>query len=326
MNKLSLILAITTYNRIEYLKECLDSWNRTRSTNVVWHLVIADDGSNDGTLEYLSQLKLNNCEITVLKNNRIGVHQQVNTILNYLEQIQFDFCFKIDDDISFLKPGWDHLYYDTAINSGNHHLVFCDENWSTEQFLHKPKTSKKHALIGRVPKMHAHGFFYTITPNIIDKVGYMDVASFGYRGMGHVDYTARCAKAGFTDQETPWDALNSNSYITATKHNYKSVIPNTATSVYDSFNRERKEQIILQKNRIYIKRQEVDPGLFPKFEDELIIALTHKMSNFETEKKELVTWYETEIKKITNWHLSQYEYLPKWFLKLGKLFKLKKLK
>lgn len=319
------ILAITTYNRIEYLKECLDSWNNTRSKAVTWKLVVADDGSNDGTLEFLDQLQFENCEVMILKNTRLGVHQQMNTVLKYLEQIEFDFCFKADDDVCFLKSGWDHLYHETAISSGNDHLVFCDENWSKEQFLDKPIIEKRKELIGRVPMMHAHGFFYTLTPRLIEKVGYMDVQSFGFRGMGHVDFTNRCARAGFTNENTPWDVVDSNTYISATKTEYQSVLPNSTTSVYDSYNRDKKEKIILQRNRIYVKNQDVDFNLFSKFKEELITALSNKVTHFDNEKQELVSWYKTEIKKITKWHLSQYKHLPKWYLKLGKLFKLIKL-
>ena len=320
------VLTITTFNRIEYLKECLDTWNKTRSKDVTWQLVVADDGSNDGTLEYLKQLKFEDCEVNIIRNNRIGVHQQMNTILSHLANINFDFCFKIDDDISFLKSGWDELYHKIAMTSGNHHLVFCDESWGKEQFLDKSIIEKDKNLIGRVPMMHAHGFFYTITPQILEKVGYMDVQSFGFRGMGHVDYTVRCARAGFTNEETPWDILDSNSYISATKQDYQSVLPNRATSVYDSFNRERKEKVILQRNRIYVKNQEIDLDLYSKFKEELIDALSDKVIHFDKEKKELISWYDSEIKKINEWHLDQYKHLPKWYLKFGKLFKILKLK
>ncbi len=202
-------LAITTFNRLNYLKACLDSWIQTRSIDVDWTLIIADDGSDDGTTDYLDSLKIKNAKVVVIKNKRLGVHQQMNTILNYLETIDYDFCFKIDDDIAFLKTGWDKLYYEAAIKTGNHHLVFCDENWCKEQFLDKPKIER--VLNGRVPMLHTHGFFYTLTPHVIEKVGFMDVESFGFRGMGHVDYTIRCARAGFTNHEfTPWDVPNSN--------------------------------------------------------------------------------------------------------------------
>lgn len=316
------ILTITTFNRLQYLKACLDSWGKTRSTDINWKLIIADDGSTDGTLEYLNAIKFENTEVIIIKNERIGVHQQMNTILKRLQNINFDFCFKIDDDITFLKSGWDELYYTTAMETGNHHLVFCDENWCTDQFLGSKALAK--GLVGNVPMLHAHGFFYTLTPQVVEKVGYMDVDSFGFRGMGHVDYTMRCARAGFTNEVTPWDMLNSNAYISATKHDYKSVLPSTPIHAYDTYNRERKESIILQKGRIHIPFQDIDPNIYLKFKEELIEALSDKVVNFESDKYEIVSWHEQENKKMRNWYNSQYKHLPNWYIKLGKLFKLVK--
>lgn len=51
----------------------------------------------------------------------------MNTVLNYLETINYDFFFKVNDDITFLKSGWDELYYKTTIKTRNHHLIFCDQ-------------------------------------------------------------------------------------------------------------------------------------------------------------------------------------------------------
>ena len=273
-----------------------------------------------GQLEYLDSLKTDKIKLVVIKNKRLGVHQQMNTILSRLESIQYAFCFKVDDDITFLKSGWDDLYYKTAMESINHHLVFCDENWGTEQFLKKPKVEG--SLIGKVPMLHAHGFFYTFTPHVIEKVGFMDVDSFGFRGMGHVDFTMRCARAGFTNQDTPWDVPNSNTYISATKHGYKSVLPATPIHVYDGYNRDRKELVILQKDRIYISNQPINANLYIQFKEELIDALSDKVVNFELDKKEVVDWYENEIDKIKDWHENQYNYLPRWYLSFGKVFKI----
>jgi len=317
---MTFVLAITTFNRLKYLKKCIDSWSNSKSNEVIWTVIIADDGSTDGTLEYLEVLKIEDVKIHILKNNRIGVHQQMNTLLDFLEGIDYDFCFKVDDDIAFLKSGWDELYYQVAMETGNHHLVFCDENWCSEQFLATPVVSNQ--LRGSVPVLHAHGFFYTLTPQVLEKVGFMDVDSFGFRGMGHVDFTMRCARAGFSNEDTPWDVLNSNTYISATKQEYKSVLPATPVHVYDACNRIRKENEILQTDRIFIPSQPIDTNLYAKFKAELITALSDKVINFELEKKEVVDWYENEIEKINDWHENQYNYLPKWFLFIGKGFKI----
>jgi glycosyltransferase involved in cell wall biosynthesis len=163
------ILAITTYNRINYLKDCLDSWDSTRSLQNSWTVIVADDGSSDGTLKYLQTKQFNNCDVILLQNNRIGVHQQTNTIIEKLETLPFDMCFKIDDDLLFLKEGWDILYYKTAIETNCPHLVFCDRSWSSEQLLKTPK--ENNTLVGSVSKLNVHGFFYTLTLPVIKTVG-----------------------------------------------------------------------------------------------------------------------------------------------------------
>ncbi len=314
------VIAITTYNRVEYLKKCIHTWVETKNNNVSWVLVVADDGSTDGTLDYLSSLNIENTTIVILQNNRLGVHQQMNTILSSLENTDYDFCFKVDDDITFLKPGWDKLYYETAQQTGSHHLIFCDENWCSEQFLEKPKTEK--TLIGNVPMLHAHGFFYTFSPEVIKKVGSMDTQSFGFRGMGHVDFSMRCARAGYTNEDTPWDVLNSNQYISATKQDYKSVLPNSTTAAYDEFNRKRKEEIIQDKQRVFIPQKDIDPDIYIKFKGDLIKALSDKVTNFEVEKSELISWYENEFSTQKKWYSNRFDYLPNWYIKLGKIFKL----
>ncbi|MFT6947576.1 MAG: glycosyltransferase involved in cell wall biosynthesis [Vicingaceae bacterium] len=316
------ILSVTTFNRINYLKSCINSWVDTRSENETWKLLIADDGSTDGTLNYLDQLSIDNCEIITIKNNRIGVHQQMNTILHRLETISFDMCFKVDDDITFLKKGWDYLYLEQAIKTGYDHLVFCDTNWCTEQQIKEP--IQEGGLIARTFIKNAHGFFYTITPQILKKVGYFDADSFGFRGMGHVDFTMRCARAGFTSTNGPWDIVDSNNYICASKENYQSVLKLSAITAYDEYNRVEKEEIINQVDRIYIPLKKIDRFIYNSFQDELILALTNKVQNFEKEKGKEIYWYKNEIHKIKNWYESQYDHLPNWFVKIGKLFKLLK--
>ncbi|MDB3887359.1 glycosyltransferase family 2 protein [bacterium] len=316
----NLVLAISTFNRKDYLASCIESYVATRNNNYQWTLVIADDCSTDQTHEYLNELMIDNTKIVILKNERIGVHQQMNTILNHLETINYDFCFKADDDITFLKSGWDDLYFKTALVTGNHHLVFCDENWCIEQLLETKVLSNN--LVGNVPTLHAHGFFYTLSPQVTDKVGFMDVNSFGFRGMGHVDYTMRCARAGYTNKDTPWDIIDSNNYISATKHNYKSVLPSISTSAYDEYNRAQKETIILKKNRIYVPFQNTNTNIYKEFKNQVIEALSDKVLNFDKEKKELVTWYEEEISKIKKWYTNKYDFLPNWYIVLGKIFKL----
>lgn len=318
------ILAITTYNRLSYLKGLIDSWKKTKSENINWHIVIADDGSNDGTIKYIESLRIADTQLTLIKNNRLGVHQQMNTIIKKLETIDFDFCFKVDDDIEFLKPGWDNLYYKTVINTGYEHLVFCEDKWSQEQFLNNEIF--KGDLVSKINILNVQGCFYTLTPNIINKVGYFDAKQFGFRGMGHVDYTARCCRAGYNDINNPFDVKNSNEYISAKKNNYQSSINKEFINRYDSFKRKEKEIIILNNNRIYIPLVDIDSDIYIKFEKELLnisFLEIEKQQNIINKQKQTIEWFENENKKIKSYYNKKYEFLPKWYKVIGSLLEKK---
>ena len=93
-----LIYMITTYNRVNLLKTTINSWENTRNKYYKWTLIIADDGSDDGTLQYIETLKFSNVDIILVKNSRRGVHYQTNTLIQVAARLTFDFGFKSDED------------------------------------------------------------------------------------------------------------------------------------------------------------------------------------------------------------------------------------
>lgn len=308
----SFILSITTYNRLNYLKELLNSWLITKSDDVNWKIIIADDGSTDGTVEYIENLSFDGVEIILIKNKRIGIHQQMNTVIEKLDGNNFDICFKVDDDIEFIRSGWDKLYYNAILQSGYEHLVFCDNNWQSHQFM--DKSIIKNNLIGKTSLLNSHGFLYTITPNIIKKVGYFNSKEFGFRGMGHVDYTARCCRAGYNDINNPFDVVSSNDFISATKRNYKSAIKSQLIALYDSYNRNRKEDIILNNENIYIESSVINQNILEEFNSELLkISLLEidKLNEEIVKKDQVIDWYDKEITKIKQYYHKKYDSLPK---------------
>lgn len=314
------VLAITTYNRLHFLKKCIESWDKTKSNDVNWTLVVADDGSTDGTIAYLNSLNYKNVDTIIIKNNRIGVHQQMNTVLQKLENINYDFGFKIDDDIAFLQPEWDTNYYHKAIKTGYHHLVFCEQKWEKEQFL--PKPILRNDLIAYTPLVNTHGFFYTFSKEMINKVGYFDVDNFGFRGMGHVDFTARASRAGYNNLNNPFDISDSNQYLTAHNLKYTGALNKTWINAYDEYCRKKKEEIVLAKNRIYIPFKEIKLNIYNSFLNDVITALSHKVEQSEQKSINEKKWYLQEKEKIDNWYQSKYAHLPNWYVKAGGIFKL----
>jgi len=204
------VLAITTYNRLNYLKECVDSFIDTRSDTFSWQLIIADDHSTDGTKEYLKELEEKHNAI-IIHNDRSGIHHQVNSIIKALSNIEFDLCFRCDDDITFLKNGWDRMYWKTIQRTGYDHLIFYDKNWLPHVNLARPNQFGK--LVSNCTPENIQGAFYTLTKEVIDKVGYIDEQQFGTSGLGHIDYSFRCCRAGFNVIAHPFDVNRSNEFI-----------------------------------------------------------------------------------------------------------------
>ncbi len=300
------VVAITTFNRINFLKVLIDSFKKAcDNDNKEWLIIIADDGSNDGTIDYIESLNIQNIPIILIKNNRQGVHHQFNTIVAELEKIDFDYCFKCDDDIEFVKSGWEQTYIQAIKSSGYDHLCHFDPSWRPDKNFKKPVV--KDGLISYCEPKDVQGAFFTLTPNVIKKVGYMDTNNFGFRGVGHVDYTMRACRAGFNDINSPFDAVNSNDYIQHQTENYSSAlnvhIQNALESDKES---RRKYELIKNTERVYIPYFDSAPSITKGVEVDL---LKSRIEALEKEKE----WYE-----------KTYGHQPKWYIRFGKL--LKKLK
>jgi glycosyltransferase involved in cell wall biosynthesis len=254
------VLAVTTYNRLNYLKNLINSWLEHRNVYAEWTLIIADDGSTDGTIEYIDNLELLVKKI-IIKNKRKGIHHQVNQIIKILSDIEFDICFKSDDDLEFLRTGWDDKYFEAVKCSGFDHLVFHDERWPGGKYKGYKHKIEEEQLISRIDAYNCQGAFYTITPRVIKEVGYFDINIFGLCGYGHVDYTARCCRVGLNREDILFDLKESNDYLRNRIQDYieapneMRLIENTPKLL------EKKYKALYNDNRIYIPYNEVERDL-----------------------------------------------------------------
>jgi len=262
-----LVLAVTTYNRGDYLRECLGSWAATRNPAYRWLVIVADDGSTDGTLDYLRRPDIG-ADCHVIRNQRRSVGGQCNTIFDVCRRLDFAVGFKVDDDILFKQPGWDDLYLNAMQASGFQHL--CQINiklWNSERRPRIPlaverplKTDPSGTCVAYTDVYDCMGCFFTFTPETMAKVGDVDEANFPIRGDWHIDYSARLCRAGYNCAETFFDAKGSNDYLDI-QNNLKSVYRRSlalqgpemaATSGPAEI--ERRRRVVHDERRVFVQR------------------------------------------------------------------------
>lgn len=249
---LKFVLAVTTFNRLEYLKSCIQSFLQTRTVSplISWKIIVADDGSMDGTKDYLRELQ-SKYDAHIILNERTQIHHQVNTILKFLSNKDFDVCFKCDDDVVFQKSGWDKLYWQTLERTGYHHLIYYDKNWRPHINLEHPISSG--FLEANCSAENIQGAFYTLTKDIIEDVGYFDTQRFGSSGLGHVDYSFRCCRAGFNVLHHPFDVKDSNDFIRLqSADSYRSALTSKYKSLFNSKEIEAYKKRVMHLDRKYI--------------------------------------------------------------------------
>jgi hypothetical protein len=139
----------------------------------------------------------------------------------------------------------------------------------------------------------------------------MDCENFGFRGLGHVDYSIRCARAGFNDPNFIFDVKNSNEYISCSSENYKGALPQELVNSLDNQNDyNRKKELINDEKRIFIDYNENKKSLNNQTEISLWNqAIQRKLDEIELINKEK-DWYKNELSKTKEYYFNVYERLP----------------
>jgi GT2 family glycosyltransferase len=96
---------MATFNRLELTKQSISSIIETASDNIPYMISVLDNGSTDGTPDYLKNLfdekKIHNL---VLMPKNIGISKAHNILWKHYDDID---CYaKIDNDVTFNKKNW----------------------------------------------------------------------------------------------------------------------------------------------------------------------------------------------------------------------------
>ena len=116
-------IGIVTYNRVDYLKSCIESlFKTTHDGKLFSNLVIISD-ADDATSEFLR----NNERVCIIKNaKRQGYVRSFNATLEKLIDLDSDIMFSVTDDVIFKESGWIQFYVDAIQKTGINYFVCMD--------------------------------------------------------------------------------------------------------------------------------------------------------------------------------------------------------
>jgi len=189
---------IITYNRLNLLERALDSV--LLQTYKKLEIIVVDDNSTDGTIEYLDTIQAVNSNVKVYSNeiNRGACFSRNVAISNATGK----FITGLDDDDYFL-PDRIEVFYNNRHLLNEYALLYTDSIWKTKGGLSKAKINK---------------FFPS-------EIGFKELLAFNFIGNQVFTKTDILQKILFDETMPAWQDLEC--WLNVLKNNYKATkIPN----------------------------------------------------------------------------------------------------
>ena len=174
-------IGIITYERLGLLERLVESV--AELTTSPHRLVVADDGSADGTVDWCRDRGLH-----VVSGENRGVAWNKNRALFALTQLGCDPLVLIEDDAYPEVPGWEG---DWIVGTRSwHHLAY-----------HHPKAARHTVSGAGTPEdpfvsPAASGVCLSVSAEVLERVGFFDSRFRGY-GHEHAEWTTRIKRAGY---------------------------------------------------------------------------------------------------------------------------------
>lgn len=156
----------TAWNRLEFTRASFELLKRNTGWNHVSRLVVYDDGSEDGTREYLEQAG-HDIGVPGYEVREGGWHSTGATMNDYVARLGMDSpepeaFVKIDNDIC-LPPGWLPRLLGAAHRFPDYELIGMEAGWTGPQQPQLPRerygvTKSRH--IGGVGLMRSRSFLH----------------------------------------------------------------------------------------------------------------------------------------------------------------------
>jgi GT2 family glycosyltransferase len=194
----SLGIGILTYNRVDRLKRALQEVRRRTASP--FHLVVADDGSSDGTAEFLEE-----DGVTRISGRNMGVCWNKNRLLYFMANVLCcDVLLLLEDDCYPEEDGWEQAWVDAVRRHGHINLA---GGWFSHYFQGGAGTAEDPVGCKLIT-----GQCVGYSRKAIQQVGYLDTRFRGY-GVGHVEHSWRLVRAGFGGRVDPTDRQNPTYFL-----------------------------------------------------------------------------------------------------------------
>ncbi|MGI4813217.1 MAG: glycosyltransferase [Janthinobacterium lividum] len=175
-------ISITTFNRLDRLWECIDAIQR--HTLTPYALIVADDGSSDGTVYMLRKRN-----IPFITGQNKGIAWNRNRGLFWLHDVRkCQTIISIEDDCRPTYDGWECIWIDAVTRWGH----INNATSGVEIYLRSGSGTSEDPfrsgmLSGQCTAFSAKAF---------NEVGYQD-SRFGRYGHEHVEHTLRFLRLGY---------------------------------------------------------------------------------------------------------------------------------
>ena len=198
-------IVMLTWNGLAYTRECLDSL-RTLTTGVEYQLIVVDNGSSDGTREYLRTLDW----ITLIENPTNEGFTRGNN-RGFLAALPNADILMLNNDTRILHADWLARLRDTAHSNPGYGIVGCKLLAPNGRLAHAGTYMLTDALwgwqvggdeedIGQFPGVRVVegvlGACMYIRRDAFDAIGPLDDQFFSY--YEDTDYCLRATEAGYT--------------------------------------------------------------------------------------------------------------------------------
>jgi len=185
---LRLGIGVVTYNRCSRVLSTIDAIRRYTETEYV--LVVADDGSPDGTCACLEE-----AQVSFVTGLNRGIAWNKNRALFFLDVYQrCDIIILIEDDTVPTEPGWEKEWIRATIRWG--HINFAVP-WRSEHWFGGAGTAEDPILADYVT-----GQASAFSAEALGMVGYLDTRFKTY-GYEHVEHTKRMLSLGYGGVSSP---------------------------------------------------------------------------------------------------------------------------